>query len=109
MRRHLRSLCLRVCPFAIWYTSLYAGYVASPDWMIAAIVAEKSKKTYSHTGELWLAIQCSTKISETVLPLGMESFAEVPPLDPYRFERIFVLTYLGVFRWKRYEGWLQLK
>jgi hypothetical protein len=109
MRRHLTSVYLRVCPYAIWYTSLYAGYVASPDDRIAAIVADKSQSAYRHAGELWLAIQCSTNISETMLPIGIESFAGVPPLDLYRFERIFVLTYLGVFRWKRDEGWVQLK
>ena len=30
------------------------------------------------------------------------------PLDGFRFSRVFVLTFLGVFQWKVGEGWRKL-
>jgi hypothetical protein len=32
----------------------------------------------------------------------------VPVLDGFRFSRVFVLTYLGVYQWKVGEGWRKL-
>ena len=109
MRNHLQALYLRVCPYAIWYSSLAAGFVAMPNFSVEGIVAEKSRKEYRPSDELWLAIQSSTNISEMVITLdGVADFANVPPLDGYCFERVFVLAFDGIFQWKRAAGWSKL-
>jgi hypothetical protein len=69
MRAFLRTLYLRIGPFAEWYSNLAGGYVAKPDHTIAAIVAEKSAKRFRQADELWLAIQCGTRISEMMLDI----------------------------------------
>ncbi len=109
MRDHLQALHLRICPYAIWYSSLAAGFVAMPNFSIEGIVAEKSRKEYRPSDELWLAIQSSTNISEMVITLdGVADFANVPSLDGYCFERVFVLAFDGIFQWKRSAGWSKL-
>jgi hypothetical protein len=106
MRDHLRALHLRVCPYAVWYSSLAGGFVGMPDSLIYQIVAAKSQKQYREADELWLAIQSSTKISELLLTLdGVADFERVPSLDGFRFSQVFVLAYDGIYRWKRGEGW----
>jgi hypothetical protein len=108
MRTHLQVLHLRICPYAIWYPSLAAGFVAMPNFSIESVVAEKSRKEYRPYDELWLAIQSSTNISEMLITLeGVADFANVS-LDGYRFERVFVLAFDGVFQWKRTAGWSKL-
>jgi len=108
MRSHLQVLHLRICSYAIWYPSLAAGFVAMPNFSIESIVAEKSRKEYRPSDELWLAIQSSTNISEMLITLeGVADFANVS-LDGYRFERVFVLAFDGVFQWKRTAGWSKL-
>jgi hypothetical protein len=109
MQTYLRTLYLRKDRFAEWYTNLTGGYVAQPDQTIAQIVAKKSAKQFRPVDELWLAIQCSTRISETMLELmGLESFASVPSLESYAFLRVFVLTFTGAYEWKKGEGWRKL-
>jgi hypothetical protein len=72
-------------------------------------VVAKSGKQFRLTDELWLAIQCSPLISETLLPIeGVADFDSVPPLDGFLFSRVFVLTYLGVYHWRRGGGWCKL-
>jgi hypothetical protein len=106
MRDHLRTVYLRRDQYAEWYSDITAGYVSRPDASIAAIVAEKSLKEYRPCDELWLAIQCSTRISELVLELdGVADFAGVPSLDPFIFERVFFLAYMGAYEWQRGSGW----
>jgi hypothetical protein len=89
MRDHLHGLHLRVCPYAVWYPSLAAGFVGMPDSLISQTVAAKSKKQYRQADELWLAIQSSTKISELLLTLdGVADFERVPSLDGFRFSQV---------------------
>ena len=71
-------------------------------------MAEKDAKNFSPADELWLAIQCRTRISETLLPIGADDFDMVLPLDGFRFSRVFVLTFLGLFQWKADEAWRKL-
>jgi hypothetical protein len=105
MRDYLQTVYLRIDQHAVWHSSLGAGFVATPATStVADTVAAKSGKQFRPADELWLAIQCSTLISETLLPIiGAEDFDSVPPLDGFQFSRVFVLTYLGVFQWKRGE------
>jgi hypothetical protein len=109
MRAYLRTLYLRTDRFAEWYSNLAGGYVARPDSTIAAIVAEKSSKHYRSADELWLAIQCGTRISEMMLDImGVEDFAAVPGLDASVFSRVFVLAYTGAYEWQRGAAWRKL-
>jgi hypothetical protein len=83
---YLRTLCLRRDRFAVWHSNLAGGFIARPDFTITDIVAEKSRKQYRQADELWLAIQCSTRISEMVSDiLGVEDFDAVPSLEAYLF------------------------
>jgi hypothetical protein len=105
----LRTLYLRTDRFAEWHSNLAGGYVARPDQTIAAIVAEKSSKRFRPADELWLAIQCGTRISEMMLDImGIEDFASVPSLEPYVFSRVFVLAFTGAYEWQRGVGWRRL-
>jgi hypothetical protein len=109
MREYLSALYLRIDEFAVWHSNLAGGFVARPDATIAEIVAEKSSKTFRPTDELWLVIQASTRISEMVLDImGVEDFASVPSLEPYRFSRVFLLAYTGAYEWRRGVGWRKL-
>jgi len=106
---YLKVLYLRIDCYAVWHSSLAAGFVATPaSSTVADIVAAKSARNFRLVDELWLAIQCSTRISETLLPIGADDFDMVPALDRFRFSRVFVLTYLGVYQWKTGEGWRKL-
>ena len=71
MREYLQTLYLRVCQYAVWHTSLAAGFVATPATStVVDIVAAKSGMKFRPADELWLAIQCSPLISETSYPLS---------------------------------------
>ncbi|MGD0076966.1 MAG: hypothetical protein ABSD31_21970, partial [Candidatus Binataceae bacterium] len=109
MVEYLQVLYLRVDRYAVWHSNLTAGFVATPATStVADIVADKSARNFRPADELWLAIQCSTRISETLLPIGSDDFAMVPALDGFRFSQVFVLTFLGVYQWKAGEGWRKL-
>lgn len=109
MQTYLRTLYLRLDPYAEWYSNLAGGYIARPGPTIAAIVAEKSTAQFRPADELWLAIQCGTRISEMMLDImGVEDFEAVPDLDTYAFERVFVLAYTGAYEWRRNAGWRRL-
>lgn len=43
-----------------------------------------------------------------LLPIETNDFDMVPALDGFRFSRVFVLTFLGVYQWKAGEGWRKL-
>lgn len=108
MVEYLQVLYLRVDQHAVWHSNLTAGFVATPATStVADIVAGKSTKNFRPANELWLAIQCSTRISETLLPIG-DDFDMFPALDGFRFSRVFVMTYLGAYQWKAGEGWSKL-
>jgi hypothetical protein len=65
---------------------------------IADIVAEKSGKRFRPADEIWLVIQCGTRISEMMLDLtGVDDFGSVPSLEPYIFSRVFVLAWTGAY------------
>ncbi len=109
MRAYLRSLYLRVDEYAVWHSKIAGRYVAMPDGTIAAIAAEKSTKRFRPADELWLVIQCGTRISEMMLDiLGVEDFSSVPSLDPFTFSRVFVLAFTGAYEWQRGAGWRKL-
>jgi hypothetical protein len=110
MQAYLRTLYLRKDQHAEWYSSLSAGFVDRPGYTIAEIVAEKSAKRFRPADELWLAIQCGTRVSEMMADImGVEDFEGVPDLDAGAFSRVFVLAYTGVYEWRRGAGWRQLK
>jgi hypothetical protein len=70
MAAYLQMLCIRVDRFADWTSNITAGFVATPATStIAEIVADKSAKQFQPVDEVWLAIQCSTRISEMLLPI----------------------------------------
>jgi len=109
MSRFLRTIYLRKDRFAEWHSNLIAGYVARPDRKISGIVAEKSDTRFRPADELWLVIQCGTRISEMMLDLtGVADFAQVPSLESYVFSRVFVLAWTGAYEWQRGAGWRQL-
>jgi hypothetical protein len=109
MQSYLRTLYLRKDPYADWYSDLAGGYVARPGPAIAAIVAQKSTAQFRPADELWLAIQCGTRISEMILDItGVEDFEAVPSLNPYAFDRVFVFAYTGAYEWRRNAGWRRL-
>jgi hypothetical protein len=109
MRTFLRTLYLRTDRFAEWHSNLAGGYVARPDQAIAAIVAEKSGKRFRPSDELWLAIQCGTRISEMMLDImGVDDFNSVPSLEPYVFSKVFVFAFTGAYEWQRGVGWRKL-
>jgi hypothetical protein len=114
MREYLQALHVRVCEFATWYSSLIAGFVATAATStIADTVAAKSALKFEPVDELWLAIQCSRRISETMLPLpgadGAADFENVPSLEDYQFSRVFVVTWTGVYQWKANDSWRKLE
>jgi hypothetical protein len=109
MREYLSALYLRTDQFAVWYSNFAGGFVARPDATIAEIVSEKSAKTFRPTDELWLVIQSSARISETVSDiLGVEDFASVPSLEPYKFSRVFLLAFTAAYEWRKGAGWRKL-
>jgi len=110
MHRYLERLVLRTNRYAEWYSSLSGGYLARPDESnISDIVKNKSKKEFRPTDELWLVINCGTRMSEMTLELdGVEDFRPIVGLDRSKFDRIFVLTYLAAYEWSRTTDWRQL-
>ena len=111
MYRYLERLVLRTDPYGEWYSSFLVGNVARPnDSNIPDIVAAKSKKKFRPTNELWLVIHCGPRMSETTLELdGVEDFRSIVGLDRSKFDRIFVLTYMGTYEWARTtDDWRQL-
>ena len=111
MHRYLERLFLRTDSHGEWYSNFLGGYVARPnDNNIPDNVEAKSKKKFRPTNELWLVIHCGTRMSETMLELdGVEDFRSIVGLDRSKFDRIFVLTYMGTYEWARTTGdWRQL-
>jgi len=113
MGRYLRTLYLRINEFAEWYSNITAGWVGLPDKTLVDIITEKSATSFRPTDRLWLAIQCSHRISETVLPIhGVTDFNTIPgltaALHASRFSRVFILAFNGVFGWERATGWSKL-
>jgi len=109
MRKYLRTLYLRKCDFAEWYTNITAGWVARPpNSALADIVSEKAAKTYRHSDELWLIVQCSNHISEIVLPLGCTVDLNTIPVQRRTFSRVYFFSTRGSFEWEQSSGWKAL-
>lgn len=113
MRKYLHTLYLRRCEFAEWYSNITAGWVALPDATLATIVAGKAGKTYKPNDELWLVIQCSHRISETVLQLnGVADYESAPGLmaamQSSPFSKVCVIAIGGIFQWDRAFGWFNV-
>jgi hypothetical protein len=108
MKRYLRTLHLRTCAFAEWYSNITAGWVARPDATLESIVAEKAAKTYRASDELWLVIQCSHRVSETVLPLEGAADLNAISVQGGPFAKTYLLTMHGNFEWDRSSGWSNL-
>lgn len=113
MRKYLHTLYLRRCEFAEWYSNITAGWVALPDATLATIVAGKAGKTYKPNDELWLVIQCSHRISETVLQLnGVADYESAPGLTAAMqsspFSKVCVIAIGGIFQWDRAFGWFNV-
>ena len=110
MSKYLQVLYVRLTEFAEWYSNIRAGWVGRPDATLAEIVLGKSAKTFRPTNELWLVIQCSYRISETLLAInGVDDFNAVPDLLPALqaspFVKVYVLTATGLFQWSTATGW----
>jgi hypothetical protein len=103
MKKYLRTLNLRTSEFAEWYSSITAGWVARPDSTLAGIVAEKAAKTYRPSDELWLIVQCSHRISETVLPLEGVTALNAISMQSGPFSKIYLLAIGGVFQWDQFD------
>jgi hypothetical protein len=109
MKKYLRTVYLRQDQHAVWHSSIAAGWIEDPGPKIADIVAEKSKKRFRASDELWLAIQGSSRISEMMADIGgLEDFAAFPSLGQHVFTRVFVLAYTGAFEWSLENGWRTL-
>ena len=108
MTKYLCTLHLRTCEFSEWYTNITAGWVAKPDSTLANIVSEKAAKTYRPSDELWLLVQCSHRISETVLPFGGVTDLNAVPLQSGPFSKIYLLSLYGAFEWELSSGWKTL-
>jgi hypothetical protein len=109
MKKYLRTLNLRTSEFAEWYSSITAGWVARPDSTLAGIVAEKAAKTYRPSDELWLIVQCSHRISETVLPLEGVTALNAISMQSGPFSKIYLLAIGGVFQWDQLTGWTAIR
>lgn len=112
MRKYLQTLYLRACQVgAEWYTNITAGWVARPETSaLAELVKGKAGKTYRASSELWLIVQCSPRISETVLPLGGVADLNMVPVQSGQFSKIYLLSVLhGSFEWERSSGWKTLE
>jgi hypothetical protein len=110
MRDYLQSISLRIDQHAVWYTNLATGFVALPATStIPKIVAQKSRKQFRPTDELWLVIQTGTLISEILLDIeGVKEYDSIQGLENSQFSRIFVLAFTGAYQWKRGDGWHKL-
>lgn len=108
MSKYLCTLHLRTSEFAEWYTNITAGWVAKPNSTLANIVSEKAAKIYRPSDELWLLIQCSHRISETVLPLAGVTDLNAVPLQGGPFSKIYLLSLHGAFEWELPAGWKTL-
>jgi hypothetical protein len=110
MKAHLQVLYLRLCPYAKWTSNLTAGFVSTATTsLIPDILSRKSAKQFLPSDELWIVIQCAGKISSTLLPLNFSDLESLSvPLAASRFERAFLDTSIGLFQWKRGEGWRSL-
>jgi hypothetical protein len=104
MKKYLHTLILNRSEFAEWYSNITAGWVAGvPASTLTEIVAEKAAGTYRPSDELWLIIQCSHRISETVI-LSVDALNAIS-MQGGPFSKIYLLGIDGVFQWDHSTGW----
>jgi hypothetical protein len=104
MKKYLHTLVLNKSEFAEWYSIIDAGWVAGvADSNLPEIVAEKATKIYRPSDELWLIIQCSHRISETVI-LSVDDLNAIP-MQGGPFSKIYLLSLDGVFQWDHLSAW----
>jgi hypothetical protein len=104
MKKYLHTLVLGKSESAEWYSTIDAGWVAGvPDSTLTEIVAEKASGTYRPNDELWLIIQCSHRISETVI-LSVDALNSIP-MQGGPFSKVYLLSLDGVFQWDSLTGW----
>jgi hypothetical protein len=107
MKKYLHTLVLNKSEFAEWYSNIDAGWVAGvPDSTLTEIVAEKAAGTYKPSDELWLIIQCSHRISETVI-LSVGTLNAIP-MQGGPFSKIYLLSLDGIFQWDHLTGWTRV-
>ncbi len=74
-----------------------------------AVTLTLAARRFRPTDDLWLAIQCGTRISEMMLDIeGVKDFQSVPSLELCAFSRVFVVAYTGAYEWRRGAGWRRL-
>jgi hypothetical protein len=106
MKKYLHTVVLNRSEFAEWNCSnAAAGWVAGvADSALTKIVAEKTKKSYRPSDELWLIIQCSYRISESVIITGVGDLNAIS-MQGGPFWRLYLLAMDGVFQWDHLTGW----
>jgi hypothetical protein len=104
MKQYLHTVVLNRSEFAEWNSSINAGWVAGvPASALIEIVAEKAVRPYRPTDELWLIIQCSHRISETVIA-SVDALNDIS-MKGGPFSKIYLLSIDGVFQWGRLTRW----
>lgn len=113
MMKYLSDLCLCVCEHADWDSNVTAGFLGRFDENVAGIVTKKSVKLYRQATELWLVIQCSGRISETMLPInGADDFNRNvvlrTNLHTGPFSKVYISTAMGWFQWDKVGEWQKI-
>jgi hypothetical protein len=104
MKKYLHTVVLNRSEFAEWNSSVDAGWVPGvTDSALTEIVAEKAARPYRPSNELWLIIQCSHRISETVI-LDVDDLNAIS-IQGGPFSKIYLLSIDGVFQWDPLTGW----
>ena len=104
MKKYLHTVVLNRSEFAEWNSSIDAGWVAGVSASaLIGIVAEKAARPYRPSDELWLIIQCSHRISETVI-LSVDDLNAIS-MQGGPFSRLYLLAMDGVFQWDHLTGW----
>jgi hypothetical protein len=107
MNQYLHTLVLNKNEFAEWYSNINAGWVAGvSDSTLTDIVAEKAALTYRPSDELWLIIQCSYRISETVI-LSVDALNAIS-MRGGPFSKLYLLALDGVFQWDQLTRWTRV-
>jgi hypothetical protein len=112
MVKYFRDILVNIHKDGEWNSNKEFGFVNRPATTIAGIIGGKARKvkSYRKTDEIWLVIQRSGRLSETVLPIGgITEFNENPELRDKLtngpFSRVYVFTAMGLFQWDRLGGW----
>lgn len=113
MLKYLTDICLCSSETAHLDSNLMAGKLSPFGDNLAQIVEKKSALHYRPASELWLVIQCSGLITETVLPInGASEFNRSINLQTKlragRFSKAYISTAMGWFCWERPTEWRRM-